>query len=184
MRVSTVLPAAVLALCAFVPANASVVTIGNLKATTCWMAAQDQSTSRTDLQTCTDALRDDNLSVQARAGTHVNRGIIHMYRFDYDAAAEDFARARELDPGQAEAYLNESILSLHREQAGEAVRYADISLEMATARPHIAYYIRGLANEDLGEARQAYSDLRMAASLAPEWLAPETELARYNVVTR
>ncbi|MCJ7422266.1 tetratricopeptide repeat protein [Sphingomicrobium astaxanthinifaciens] len=165
-------------------AQAGVVTIGSPKSTSCYLAAEAKSDRRGDIETCTEALAEDSLGIEARAGTYVNRGIIHMNRRDYVAAAADYARARELDPDQPEAYLNEGILALHQQQAEAAVRYADRSLELDTVRPHIAYFIRGLAHEDRGQAKLAYRDLQTASSLAPGWRAVERELARYTVVAR
>ncbi|MCJ8189985.1 tetratricopeptide repeat protein [Sphingomicrobium aestuariivivum] len=164
--------------------QAGVVTIGSPKSTSCWIAAESKSDARRDLEICNEALAEDFLGVEARAGTYVNRGIIYMNRDEYVAAAADFAKARELDPDQPEAYLNEGILALHQKEAEAALRFADRSLELDTARPHIAYFVRGLAHEDKGEAENAYRDLKMAQSLMPGWYEVERELGRYSVVAR
>ena len=40
--------------------------------------------------------------------------------------------------------------------------------------PALAYFGRGLANEDMGNIRDAYADYRRAAQLDPQWSAPRT----------
>ena len=56
--------------------------------------------------------------------------------------------------------------------------------ELGTERPEIAYYGRGLANEDVGNVKAAYDDLQRAVSLKPKWNAPAKDLARYQVRRR
>ena len=57
-----------------------------------------------------------------------------------------------------------------------------MAIERDTSRPELAHYGRAIANEALGNARQAYRDYRRAAELDPDWAEPRTELARFRVV--
>jgi hypothetical protein len=54
-------------------------------------------------------------------------------------------------------------------------------LALKTARPALAYYGRAAVNEDMGNLRQAYVDLRRAQMLEPSWSVPVEELKRFVV---
>ncbi|WP_343347194.1 hypothetical protein WJT74_04140 [Sphingomicrobium sp. XHP0239] len=160
------------------------ITLGETHAKSCYDAAEAGNTSRFALASCERALAVQPLSAGDKASTLVNRGIIRMNRGEYNLADRDFAEALKLDASQAEAYLNAAILALRRADSARALTYSSRSIELETRKPHIAYYVRGMANEDRGAASAAYRDLQMAQSLAPGWDVPAIELTRYSVVTR
>jgi Flp pilus assembly protein TadD len=116
--------------------------------------------------------------------THVNRGILRMVKRDFAAAEADFNEAIRLDPREPEAWLNKGILLIKAGRSADAVTPIDRSLQLRTRRPALAYYARGLANEDRGDVRAAYRDLKQAQAIAPQWREVATELARYQVRTR
>ena len=160
------------------------ITLGETHAKSCYDAAEAGATSRFALAACERALAVQPLSAHDKASTLVNRGIIRMNRGDYDAADRDFSEALELDARQAEAHLNTAILALRRNDSARALSFSTRSIELDTLKPHIAYYVRGIANEDRGATGDAYRDLRMAQALAPGWDVPAIELTRYSVVER
>ena len=55
------------------------------------------------------------------------------------------------------------------------------ALENGTRMPALAYFVRGVANEDSGNIAAAYHDLQRARQLDPNWSEPEIELRRYQV---
>ena len=160
------------------------ITLGETHAKSCFDAAEAGFTGMDDLTTCERALAVQPLSAHDKASTLVNRGIIHMNRGDHAAAERDFADALRLDGKQAEAHLNTAILALRRDDAARARSFASRAIDLGTRKPHIAYYVRGIANEEQGAVGNAYRDLKMAQSLAPRWAVPAAELARYRVRER
>ena len=74
-----------------------------------------------------------------------------------------------------------AILELRQGHSGDAVPLFSKAIELGTELPEVAYYGRGLAQEDVGNVKAAYADLKQAASLKPEWDAPRKDLARYKV---
>jgi Flp pilus assembly protein TadD len=44
-----------------------------------------------------------------------------------------------------------------------------------------AYYNHAVANEELGNVREAYFDYRKPAELKPEWEEPRVKLTRFTV---
>ena len=166
------------------PAQAAVVTMGAGYAQTCYRAAEARVISRNALNACDQALTEEALVPYDRAGTHVNRGILKLLGRNYDAAIRDFDTALALDPNQPEAWLNKAIAEMNAGKSAAALPLVDKAIQLKTSKPHFAYYVRGLAHEDTGNVRAAYTDLKRAQALAPKWREPSVELARYQVRAR
>jgi len=181
---AVILSAAGALLIASAPATATVHTVGSSFAESCYRAAEARDTSRIARDSCDKALSEDALSLADRAGTYVNRGVLSMISGDLVRANQDFERALALDPRQPEAWLNKAIAQMKTGNGGAALEMADRSIALRTERPAIAYYIRGVANEDAGNVKAAYADFRRARELAPKWSVPAVELARYQVKSR
>jgi tetratricopeptide (TPR) repeat protein len=184
MAIRPYLLAAAFAVCA-ASAPASVVVVGSSDARLCYEAADSPLTPQfRDIRRCDDALLHDNLSQYEVVATHVNRGILKLRRGQIDAAIADFDEAIRRDPEQAEAYLNKGTALLRRENPTEALQLYTVALERDTTRPAIAHYGRAIANEQLGNVREAYADYQRASQLAPEWSDPRAELQRFRVTQR
>jgi len=176
--------AAALVVCA-APASASILVIGNSDARLCYEAADSPiNPDSIDLRRCDDALRNENLSNYEVVATHVNRGILRLRRGMSDAAIADFDEAIRLDPNEPEAYLNKGTALLRRENPSEALQLYSVALDHETSRPAIALYGRAIANEELGNVREAYADYLRASELAPDWTDPRAELQRFRVTQR
>jgi tetratricopeptide (TPR) repeat protein len=122
------------------------------------------------------------MSRHDQVATHVNRGILRLRRGLAEAAIADFDEAIQLDPQQPEAYLNKGAALIRLNNPSEALGLFTVALEHNTRRPEIAFFGRAIANETLGNIRQAYQDYRRASELSPTWQDPQTELARFRVV--
>jgi tetratricopeptide (TPR) repeat protein len=183
MAVRKIVIAALLAACA-APAAASVMVIGSSDARLCYEAADSPILPQlSDMRRCDDALN-AGLAGYESVATHVNRGILRLRRGLVDEAISDFDAAMALDPNQPEAYLNKGAALMQRQNASEAVQLFTVALQHNTQRPAIAHYGRAMANEALGNVREAYQDYRMASELAPGWSAPRADLQRFRVVQR
>ena len=184
MAKRTIIICALIGACA-APAGASVMTVGNGNARLCFEAADSPIVPReTDLRSCDDALGIDNLTTNDLVATHVNRGILRLRQGHADTAIADFDEAMRLDPNQPEAYLNKGAALIRQQSPGEAVPLFTAALEHNTRRPEVAHYGRAVANEAIGNLRQAYQDYRQASALAPHWAAPRDDLQRFRVVQR
>ncbi|MGQ0533529.1 MAG: tetratricopeptide repeat protein [Caulobacteraceae bacterium] len=165
-------------------AQAAVLVIGSANAQSCYEAALAERGSSEALELCTFALREEPLTRRNRAATLVNRGIVYSNREDHANALEDFDAAIELDPRLAEGYTNRAAALLDSGDYRGALDAASRGLALTPHDPAKAHYISGVAHEELGDIRAAYADYRRAAELAPEWTAPQTELARFRVASR
>jgi len=176
--------AALVAACS-VPAVAGVMVIGNSSARLCFEAADSpMMPSIRDLRRCDSAFSEEALSPYDRVATHVNRGILRLRRGQVDPAIADFDEAMRLDPRQPEAYLNKGAALIRLDDPAEALRLFTVALEYDTRRPELAHFGRAIANEELGNVREAYADYRRASELDPDWADPQTELRRFRIVGR
>ena len=184
MAVRKIVIGILLAGCA-APAAASVTVIGSSDARLCFEAADSPLLPHArDLQRCNEALNAGALSTYETVATHVNRGILRLRRGLVDAAITDFDAAMALDPNQPEAYLNKGAALIQRQNPSEAAQLFTVALQHNTQRPAVAHYGRAVANEALGNVREAYADYRAASELAPNWAAPREDLQRFRVVQR
>ncbi len=163
------------------PASAGIMTVGGTFAEGCFKAAEQHNTTLESLNTCDRAFSEQALSFEDRLATYVNRGIVRMLRNDFARARSDFDTAMQMNPKRSEPYLNMAILQFRQGKSAEALPLFSKAIELGTEMPEVAYYGRGLANEDVGKVRAAYADLQRAASLKPNWDAPRRDLARYQV---
>ncbi|HEY0627392.1 MAG TPA: tetratricopeptide repeat protein [Allosphingosinicella sp.] len=164
------------------PAAASVLSLGNSAAKSCFMAADSLSMpTREQLAACDEAISGEPLAPHDLVATHVNRGILLLRRGDIDGSVRDFDKAIALDPNQAEAYLNKGAALIKVGNAQGALPLFSVALQKNTQRPALAYYGRGVANEELGNIRSAYLDYKKASENAPKWDAPKQDLSRFRV---
>lgn len=178
---------AVLLAATSVPAFGAVTVIGNSSARLCYEAADSPMlpTAR-EFAYCNEAFG-EALSRHDTVATHVNRGILRLRRGQIDDAIADFDTAIAMDPRQPEAYLNKgaALIRLNNPvQFTEAARLFTVALERNTRRPAIAHFGRAIANEELGNVRDAYRDYRRASELDPDWDDPQTELRRFRIVSQ
>jgi len=168
-----------------VSANAAISVFGGGMGRDCYLAAEQARGQRDGVDVCDRALAEEALSTADRAATLVNRGIVKMQAKDLTAAITDFDTAIRSRPDTAEAYINKGIALIHlggRDK--DAVAQLTLGIEKNPTRPEIAFYARGIANEQLGATREAFDDYSRAASLKPGWADPVAQLARFSVVKR
>lgn len=179
-----ILAASVAAISATVPASAQIMTVGGSLAKGCYKAALLRDIGYEALRTCNRAFYEEALPNEDRFATHVNRGIVRMMRREYDGARTDFERAMTMRPNRSEPVFNMGILRFNEGDSAGAIALFSKAIDLGTTKPAAAYYGRGLANEDAGNLRAAYTDLKRAAALEPKWADPARELTRYQVRER
>lgn len=158
-----------------------VVVHGRGPAQDCYVSAARGDDDRRSIAVCDLALNHDFLTRQDRAATHVNRGVLYLRRGADVRALSNFNSAVAINPNVGEAHLMRGIALVQLGRLGEANDALTRAISLNVVRPERAYYYRGAANEESGNARAAYADYRRAADLAPGWRSPQTELARFQV---
>jgi Tfp pilus assembly protein PilF len=129
-------------------------------------------------------LTEDALTIQDRAATLVNRGILQMRRRDFAAARQDFERAVQLQPEMGEVYANRGAIYVVEGRFREGVADFDRALALGLDMPERTYFNRAVAREWMDDAKGAYLDYRKAAELNPEWPSPREQMVRFTLVRR
>lgn len=133
------------------------------------------------IEVCTRAIQSWDGNAAGIAESFNNRGVLYFARQDYQRAVTDFQSAIAKNSALGQAYLNlgYALAALERwQQSAEALTKGTGLIGGEQAR---AYFTRGIANEELGNVRQAYEDYLKASELDEEWAEPREELARFSV---
>jgi len=169
-------------------AHAAMLVLGHGFAHSCYQAAEHAGTLAGE-EICTVALGDDALMVRDRAATYVNRGVIRsgLHRFqasldDYDRAIDYGSHLASADLGVA--YVDRASLLNAMGRYSEALESVNKGLSLGTPRPEIAYCVRALAEEGLGNLKAAYYDYKQALTLVPDFAPAAEQLKRFHVVSK
>lgn len=164
------------------PVSAQVTVIGGGLAEDCYIAVKaDTRPGRDSEQVCTQALENETMTRKNRAATYVNRGIVRMRLEAYDRADQDFTRAAALKDDLGDIYVNRGVLKFYQADYQGAIDAINTALELETSEPHVAYYNRALAKEELDDLTGAYFDFLAASELEPEWELVQRQLDRFSV---
>lgn len=161
----------------------SVTVIGtNADAIACFRAADSDARRPDAIETCSIALRSNDLDPQDRVATLVNRGIVHFRLEQFTEALADFDSAMAIEPSQADAMVNRGITMIAAgENVDRSLAFIDEGLRRGPQRPWVAYYGRAVGNELAGRDAAAYRDYQRALQLRPTWALPRQALARFSV---
>ena len=165
-------------------AGSSVMITGGGMASSCYNAAKKRAATSSNIELCDRALLTEKLTDHEIMATHVNRGILLMISGNRGAAIADFDAAIAMNPNHPEAWMNKGVVTFDQGNTGSALQLADKAMALGTKAPAIAYYIRGFSDEEHGNSKEAYSNFKRAAELAPSWGLPKDALKRYRVVER
>jgi tetratricopeptide (TPR) repeat protein len=162
-------------------ASGAVLSVGGPLSQNCYQAALAGDTREQGIDSCTRALQDEPLALHDRAGTLVNRGILQMDRGRDALADADFDNALKLDQSLPDAWLNKGFLRLRRGDGRAALPFLQTGIDRGARRQALAIFARGVAYEQMGQFKAAYTDFRRAQELEPRWSMPREYLASYRV---
>jgi tetratricopeptide (TPR) repeat protein len=153
---------------------------GGLAAACSTAVNHDEATPQIEA-TCTQSLESEQLLLEDRAGTFVNRGVVRLRLQRYDEAVRDFTIALSLRSDLAEAYVNRGAAKIGGHHFAEALDDLNKALAMGVNEPEKAYYNRALAYEWLDNPKAAWLDYNKALELAPDWDLVKQQLTRFTV---
>jgi tetratricopeptide (TPR) repeat protein len=136
-------------------------------AMTCYQAATAHPQSA-DVDSCTSAIREGNLSPSDLAATYSNRGIILANNGQIDKAIQDQTTAVQLDPLSARAHNNRANAYYRAKRHKEALEEYDQAISLSGGKLAPAYYNRAQLRKALGDKDNARKDMQQAAALAPD----------------
>lgn len=144
-------------------------------------AANFQTASRNDLESCFLALEYGNLKRRDRAGTLVNKGIIHTVVGQYQNAYKDYRKAIEIMNNLPEAYVGRGNIYFLSGKYELAIADYTEALDLNITRNHIAFFNRGMAYEKIKDYVKAEENYRLALEMVPEWSLALNKLKKLHV---
>lgn len=164
-------------------ADGAVTVFGQGPAVDCFQGAENGHDAGYYMVDCTEALN-GVLSTHDRAATFINRGVLKLELNMATDALDDFNSGLALDPGLGEGYIDRGATLIEKKQFPEAIRDIDKGLQMGSKRPHIAYFDRAIADEEIGDVTAAYKDYQQALALQPDFTRASDELKRFKVIRK
>lgn len=137
------------------------------------------------MQICTMAIEDGEATLQQRAASYNNRGVLFFGEGNYEAALQDFDAAVAIDDHLAQSYINRGYTLNAMKRWPDSISAFDKAVALGEfPEPDKVYFNRGIAHEESGNLRGAYFDYKKAAELNPMWDAPKNELTRFTVTRK
>jgi tetratricopeptide (TPR) repeat protein len=167
-----------------VPAHAAVFVVGEGPERGCYLAAKTHSLTAESLKLCNDAITYSDMTLHDRAATFVNRGVILLGLGHVDTAMVDFNECLRIMPDQADTYLNRGAAYISLKQYANALTEIQKSFTLHPSEMAVAYYDRGVAEEELGQLRDAYQDYQAAAKELPTFTEANEAVSRFRVITK
>jgi len=159
-----------------------VVSIGNSRARSCYLAAKNGFASDDLIRLCTASLDEENLSQKDRAATYDNRGIIENKMGRFDQAISSFDAAITTDASLGDAYVNRGTVLIRQKKYEDALTDINKGIGLGMAFLHIGYYNRAVAEELLGRYRDAYYDYMHTLELEPGFTAAQERVKLFRVI--
>ena len=158
------------------PAGAAVSVLNGTLANSCYQAAEFGSSSIEGLRVCSLALDETALSTRDRAATYINLGIVRSRSDDSEGALDSYNRGLALDPSLGEGYVDRGAVQIVLKNYQAAIADITKGLELNANKPEIAYYDRAIANEAVGNIRDAYIDYKKAVEIRPDFALANGQL--------
>ena len=165
------------------PAWALVAVLGPGMAHDCFIMAKAGTNPRAAIATCDMALREEALDTRARAGTHINRGVMEVAVGRIDAAMSDYDTGLSLNPELGDGYVDRGAALIALKRYDDAIADINKGIALGQTYEQIGYYNRGVAEYFQGKITQSYYDFKKALEIAPDF-APANEQLKNFVVTR
>lgn len=166
------------------PAGAAISVLNGSLGESCYEAAESGDTSADGLRICSLALEQTALDTRDRAATLINLGIIRSNSDDAEGALNSYNQGLALDPSLGEGYVDRGAAKIVLRDFSGAVDDISKGLALNANKPEIAYYDRAIANEALGNIRDAYIDYKKAVELRPDFALASQQLLRFKVVRK
>jgi len=163
-------------------AQAMVVLGGGQKAQECYMNAEMAARNlpgvgRSLLEACDYTLEFSNrLTLEDRAATLANRGIVHAAISNFDEAMADYNAAIAMRPSAPEFYINRGNSYFMMRDYTRALNDYEESLKLGLKQLHFAHYNMGMTFERLGNDPVAEREYLLALEYEPGWFMASDRL--------
>jgi tetratricopeptide (TPR) repeat protein len=149
----------------------------------CYIYAKAATDPHSGIEVCNQSLKREMLDLKDQAATHDNRGVMLDAQGRVDEAAEDFNTAIRLDPGLGDPHVNLGSMLIKKQQYEAALIHINKGLDLGMSFPHIGYYDRAIAEQQLGRFKEAYYDYKKVLELEPTYQQATERLKDFTVTT-
>ena len=156
-------------------------TFGSDNAAICYRES-NLPTSALGLKYCTQAIRNDQLTMRDLAATHTNRGIIHAANGSLGKAMRDHNEAASLMPDMGKIYVNRGNVFHQQQQYDKALEDYQRALEMKGVPLDVVHYNRALSFISLKQLDRARNALKIALFINPESTRAKKKLAQLDAL--
>ncbi|HUO03063.1 MAG TPA: tetratricopeptide repeat protein [Rhizomicrobium sp.] len=180
MRNAAVLLGAVLLL---IPARAHalVQVVGSGLAHDCYLMAKMGNDPRGGIATCDEALAEEALNPQQRAGTYVNRAVMKVALGRVDDAMRDYDEGLRIKPDLGDGYVDRGAALITLKRYDEAMADINKGIGLGLSFEHLGYYDRAVAEFYMGRIRESYFDYKKTLEIAPDFAPAQAQLKNFTV---
>jgi tetratricopeptide (TPR) repeat protein len=164
-------------------AQSAVTVLGPGPAQECFDFAENGGDLHEGLVRCSFALN-TALSVNDRAATYVNRGVLHLSLHESQEAIQDINAGIGINPLLGDGYVDRGAALMSLGRYDEALGDLNKGIELGSHSPQKAYYDRAIIDERNGDIGAAYRDYKKALEIEPNFALAAGELKRFRVVVR
>jgi tetratricopeptide (TPR) repeat protein len=154
-------------------------TFGSDNATRCYQES-NMPFGGGGLRYCTDAIRNDDLTIRDMAATYTNRGIILAANGEYERAMKDHNEAALLLPEMGKIYVNRGNVFHQQLQFERALQDYETALEVGGVAKDIVHYNRALSLIRLKRWDDAREALETALEINPDSSRVKRKLDQFN----
>jgi len=166
------------------PADAFVVVVGNQLAEDCYLMAKAGINDEVSIATCDSALENAPLDPHDRAGTFVNRGAIEVAMGRVSQAMDDYNRGIAIKPDLADAYVDRAGAFIFQKKFDAAMADVNHGLDLGPTYPFVGYYNRAVAEQLMGNNKEAYLDYKKTLELEPKFTPAADRLKDFVVIRK
>jgi tetratricopeptide (TPR) repeat protein len=164
-------------------AHALVQVVGSGLAHDCYLSAKAGNEPLVGIATCDEALREEALGPQQRAGTYINRGVIKAALNRIDDAMQDYNEGIRIKPELGDGYVDRGAALIRLQRYDEAMTDINKGMTLGLSFEHVGYYNRGVAEFYMGRIKESYYDYKKALEIAPDFAPAAAQLKNF-VVTK
>jgi lipoprotein NlpI len=150
----------------------------------CFIGAKTGRSPRNGIESCTEALKSEWLSVKDKAATYDNRGVMQDALGRTEDAVADFNMSITLNEKLGDPYVNLGSMLIKKGAYQAALEQINKGMDLGISFPHIGFYDRALAEQSLGHYKEAYYDYKHVLELEPDFTQAAEQLKVFTVVPK
>jgi tetratricopeptide (TPR) repeat protein len=164
-------------------ADALVQVLGSGLAHDCFLTAKAGNDPLKGIATCNEALAEEALNPQQRAGTYINRAVMKVALGRVDDAMQDYNVGIGIKPDLGDGYVDRGAALIILKRYDEAMTDINKGMSLGLSYEHVGYYNRGVAEFYMGRITESYYDYKKALEIEPDF-SPAAEQLKNFVITK